>query len=227
MTNREKVRLRRKWRRWLEHIGNDLGELLTGHDIIEFVLKTANRNKKIRSPNLFIHWIIENYAVRVTVGIRRLTDNDRRAISLYRLLEDIADHPQAITRSYYVSSYRDKRLVKAGLADRDFDNFANRGSNLVSIHKLTRDMKRLKSTTDRIRKFTNKWFAHWDPSRRIRRLPTFEDAKVALEAIDKIFCKYYLLLKHGGMTTRKPVLQYDWKEPLRNPWIEGPEQEKG
>ncbi len=220
MTNREKFQLRRKWRRWLEQIGNDLGGLLTGHDILESVLEIANNNVNVRSPNLFLSWIVSNYSVRVAVGIRRLTDHDKRTISLYRLIEDILDHPQAITREYYVSSYRDRRLVKDGLADHDFDNFANRGSNSVSIYKLTRDMKRLKSATDRIRKFTNKWFAHWDPSRRIRRLPTFEDAKESLETIDNIFCKYFLLLKRGGMTTRKPVLQYDWKKPLRHAWIE-------
>jgi hypothetical protein len=220
MTKKEKTQLRRKWKRWLKHIRGDLGGLLTAHDILECVLEIANNNVNVRSPNLFLSWIVSNYSVRVAVGIRRLTDHDKRAISLYRLIEDISEHPKAITRSYYVSSYRDKKLARDGFADSDFDKFASRGSNLVSRHKLERDMKRLQKATDRIRRFTNKWFAHWDPRCRIRRLPTFEDAKESLEAIDKVFCKYYLLLKRGGLTTIKPVLQYDWKEPLRHPWIE-------
>jgi hypothetical protein len=223
MTNKEKFQLRRKWRRWLEHIGSDLGQLLTSYDIYEDVLDIANKNKKIQDPNLFLNWIVDNYAVRVAIGIRRLTDPDRRyrrAISLYRLIEDILDHPQAVTRRYYISRYRNKRLVQAGFADRDFNNFANRGSDLVNKYKLTKDMKRLERATDRIRKFTNKWFAHCDLSRRIRHLPTFADAKESLGTIDRIFCKYHLLLTRGGLRTRKPVLQYDWKEPLRHPWIE-------
>lgn len=222
MTPKQKVILRRKWRRWLKIIGNDLGWLLTSHDIFEEIQNIMRANKKIQSPDLFYRWMKDNYAARVALGIRRLVDPDRaykRAISLYRLIEDISKYPQAMTRNYYVSQYH-KWMQKEGLADRDFDIFANKRGPLISAYKLNRDMKRLQRETQRIRTFTNKWIAHYDLKGRIRRLPTFKDVDETLKVVDAIFCKYYLLLTRGGMTTSKPVLQYDWKKPLRHPWIE-------
>ena len=221
MTPKQKAKLRRKWRRWLKIIGNDLGWLLISHDIFEEVQKIMKSNKKIQSPPLFYSWIKDNYSARVAIGIRRLVDPDRaynRAISLYRLIEDISQNRQAITRDYYVSQYY-KWMQKEGLAERDFDIFANKGDPLISAYKLNRDMKSLQRETQCIRTFTNKWIAHYDLKGRIRRLPTFKDVDEALKVVDSIFCKYYLLLTRGSMTTRKAVLQYDWKKPLRHAWI--------
>ena len=222
MKPKQKVILRRKWRRWLKIIGNDLGWLLTRHDIFEKVQEIMKANKKIQSPDLFYRWIKDNYTARVALGIRRLVDTDKRAISLYRLIGDISHNPQAITRNYYIGRYHNKRLIKESLADADwdFDIFANKRDTLISAYKLNRDMKKLQRETQRIRTFTNKWIAHYDLKGRIRRLPTFKDVDEALKVVDAIFCKYYLLLTRGGMTTSKPVLQYDWKKPLRHPWIE-------
>ncbi len=221
MTPKQNAQLRRKWRRWLKIIGNDLGWLLTSHNIFEEVQKIIKSNKKIQSPPLFYHWIKDNYSARIAIGIRRLVDTDRaykRAISLYRLIEDISQNRQAITRDYYVSQYY-KGMQKDGLAEMDFDIFANKGDPLISVYKLNRDMKSLQRETRRIRIFTNKWIAHYDLKGRIRRLPTFKDVNEALKVVDAIFCKYYLLLTLGSMTTSKPVLQYDWKKPLHHAWI--------
>jgi len=208
MTPKQKAKLRRKWRRWLKTIGNDLGWLLTSHDIFEEVQKIMKSNKKIQSPPLFYCWIKDNYSAKVAIGIRRLVEpekNYKRAISLYRLIEDISKNRQAITRE--------------GLTERDFDIFAKKGDPLISTYKLNRDMKSLKIKTQRIRTFTNKYIAHYDLEGRIRRLPTFKDVDEALKVVDTIFCKYYLLLTRYSMTTRKPVLQYNWKKPLRHAWI--------
>jgi hypothetical protein len=218
MTPKQKAQLRRKWRRWLKIIGYDLGWLLTSHDIFEEVQKIMKSNKKIQSPSLFYRWIKDNYSARVAIGIRRLVEPDKaykRAISLYRLIEDISQNRQAITRDYCVSQW----MQKGGLAERNFDIFANKGDPLISAYKLNRDMKSLQRETQRIRTFTNKYIAHYDLKGRIRRLPTFNDVDEVLKVVDAIFCKYYLLLTRDSMTTHKPVLQYDWKKPLRHAWI--------
>lgn len=208
MAPKQKAQLRRKWRRWLKIIGNDLGWLLTSHDIFEEVQKIMKSNKKIQSPSLFYRWIKDNYSAKVAIGIRRLVDHGgayKRAISLYRLIEDISQNRQAITLE--------------GLTKRDFDIFANKGNPLISEDKLKRDMESLERKTKRIKTFTNKYIAHYDFEGRIRRLPTFKDVDETLKVVDAIFCKYYLLLTRGSMTTSKIGLQSDWKKPLRHAWI--------
>jgi len=226
MNIREKAKRRYKWRGWLKEIGNDIGWLLTSHDIFEEIQKIVKSNELIQSPGLLHRWMTSNYAARVSISIRRLDDHNKRCISLYRLIEDIAENPDVITRNYYISRYPEW-MRNRGLADSDFDKFAKKGSNLISKFKLKKDMRRLDKDTIQIRKFVNKWIAHRDIKRKKFSIPTVEDTKKALnDIIDNLFCKYSMLLTGGGLSTRKPTIAYDWKEPLRHPWIEMTEEEK-
>jgi hypothetical protein len=237
MTSREKARIRRKWRGWLKVIGNDLGSLLVSYDVFLVTQEAFRENKTIRRPNLLYHWITSNYASRVSVGIRRLIDHHearkhhKRPISLYWLIKDIADHPDAITRQDFIAGYaknsrKEERADAKELACCDYDEFADRGSGQVSEQKALRDLKRLKRDATRIGTFVNKWIAHHDADQGRFSVPTYEHVGKALKDTDEIYCKYALLLTGAGMTTCKPVLQYDWREPLRHPWIEMSDQEK-
>ena len=68
--------------------------------------------------------------------------------------------------------------------------------------------------------------AHLDKNRPLKQLATHNDVENSLIALDKIFCKYYVLIDGGGMSTAKPTLVFDWKESLRYPWIQMTEEEK-
>jgi hypothetical protein len=216
----KEVQIRRKWRRWLKTIGHDLGNLLTSRDIHEQIRHMiVSLNKRIKAPSLYYNWLVNNYVDSITIRIRRLGDHDRRCISLYRLIEDILENRSVLTRDYYVSRYP-KWMQEQGFADRDFDNFAKKRSKLISERKLEHDMRRLDKDIDHIRKFANRWIAHCDLRRRRLRTRTHKDVDSALKDVDELFCKYNLLVTRGGMTTAKPVLQFDWREPLRHAWIE-------
>jgi hypothetical protein len=238
MTSEEKIRIRRKWRRWLKVIGVDLGSLLVSYDVFLAIQGTFRENKTIRQPNLLYRWITSNYASRISIGIRRLIDrheatkrHPKRPISLHWLIKDIADHPDAITRQYFsagdTKNSRGKDCADAKeLACCEYDEFADKGCDQVSTRKISRDLKRLKRDANRIGTFVNKWIAHHDADQRKTSVPTHAHVGKALKDIDEIYCKYALLLTGAGMTTCKPVLQYDWREPLRHPWIEMSDQEK-
>jgi len=218
MTEKQKVQLRQKWKGWLEKIANDLSWLLTSHDIFERVRNIVDSNKRIQSPDLFHRWIIDNYVARVAVGIGRLNDHDSRTISLHRLIKDISENLEAITRDYFVSRYTE-RMQNKGAGDHDFDTFAEKNSRLISRGRLNDDIDLLDEETRLVKDFRNRWIAHFDLNREIERMPTFGDVDKSLQVIDRIFCKYYLLVDGGGMTTTKPVVQFDWEEPLKYAWI--------
>jgi len=225
MTEKQKVQLRQKWKGWLEKIGNDLGWLLTSRDIFERVRNIVDSNKRIQSPDLFHRWIVDNYVARVAVGIGRLNDHDSRTISLHRLIKDISENLEAMTRDYFVSRYPDW-MQDEGVADHDFDEFAEKNGRLISLGRLDDDIDLLDKETRLVKDFRNRWIAHFDLNREIERMPTFGDVDKSLQVIDRIFCKYYLLVDGGGMKTVKPALQFDWKEPLRYAWIEVDEQKQ-
>jgi hypothetical protein len=161
----------------------------------------------------------------VVVRIVRLNDHDNRTVSLHNLIKEILQSPEAITRDYFVSEYP-QWIQDMGMGDLDFDKFSELGEQHVSTDKLNADIALLDENTALIKNYRDQWIAHWDQNREIDRLPTFNDVEEAIRVIDNIFCKYYLLLKRAGLTTRKPVLQFDWKEPLRYAWIDMTEEEK-
>ncbi|MGB8225346.1 MAG: hypothetical protein WCE45_00570, partial [Sedimentisphaerales bacterium] len=173
MTPKEAKNFRRKWGKWLKSIEQDLADLLISHDIFKEVSSIVMANKNIQSPVLLHRWINHNYLCRVSIGVRRLRDIDKRSISLFRLIEDILEHPGAISRDYFTAKYP-KWMQERGIADYDFNKFANKGEQMLSVSKLKRDLNKLKRDTDKIKKFTNKWVAHSDINRRKSKIPTYE-----------------------------------------------------
>lgn len=219
MTKNQKEKIRQAWQSLLTTIEKELAWALTGHDIYKEVRNIVRKNEKTRSPVLFWKWMRENYLDSASMRIRRLNDADKGMLSLKRLITDIKENHEAITRQEYVSEYS-KRMQKEGFADRDFEIFGDRRSSTISIKRINRDIEHLDKQTQIIRKYTDKWLAHAKSNRHNEPIPTLRDLEKALDAIDNICMKYHLLLTRGGMRTCKPIITYDWKEPLRHPWIE-------
>jgi hypothetical protein len=218
MNTREKINLRRKWKRWIAELEGHVSNLLLGHDVFEELRRIVGANKKIQSPVLYHSWLNRNYLSSVSTSIRRLSDHDKRSISLYRLIEDIIEHHEVITREYFASDYP-KWMREEKLADYDFDKFARKDQNILSRYKLKADLNKLKKYTVLVKNFTDKWIAHLDLNRRSVRIPTYEEIGDTLKSVDKLYCKYYLLLTHAGLSTANPSIQFDWRKPLRHPWI--------
>jgi len=220
MTKEQKERLRQKWRGWLDEIGNELGLLLTGRDFFWRLQRIVESNKKIQSPALLHNWIADNYVAKVTTGIIRITGHHRGTISLYWLIKGIENNPDAITREYFVSQWKDEFLKKMGTADSTFDEFAKVGEQLIDPERLARDIEKLDKGMGLVKDFRDQWVAHFDEKRKIDRMPTFRDLDKALDIIDEVWCKYRLLLERCAPDTRKPSVAVDWEEPLRYQWIE-------
>lgn len=219
MTKSQKVKIRQEWENRLTIIENELAWALTGHDIYKEVQNIVRKNEKTRSPLLFWKWMRQNYLDSASIRIRRLNDANKGMLSLKRLITDIKENEDVITRQQFVSEYP-KWMQKEGLADRDFEIFANRKSSSISIKRINRDLERLGKQTQIIRKYTDKWIAHAKGNRHNEAIPMLSDLEKALDTIDNICMKYHLLLTRGGMSTCKPVIPYDWKKPLRHVWIE-------
>jgi hypothetical protein len=227
MTEQEKVQLRQKWKKWIDKIDHDLGDLLISQDIIKEVSQIAASNKRIQSSPFFFNWIQGNYVDSVVIGIGRLNDDDDRVISLHNLIKEIIENPEVITRDYFVSRYpkwmQDKRL-----ADKHFNTFADGTEQFVNEKKLQADLLFLKDKIRLIKGFRDQWVAHLDKNRPLQQLATHNDVEKSLSTLDEIFRKYYMLIDGGGMATAKPELvfdEFDWKESLRYPWIQMTEEE--
>jgi len=224
MIEAQKAKLRHRWQEQMKEITHSLAWYLTSHMIFREVQSIVQANQKIQSPPLFYKWLKRNYGDSVAVGIRKLIDKGEGTDSLRNLIERIKKHPDAITRDYFVSCY-DKWLQKDGVADEEFDKFTNKGDMELSVGKLDSDIQQLDKATRIIKDYTDKWVAHLDKNRKKQPIPTIEDIDNALQDIDEVFRKYHHLLLGSNMTAM-PIIQSDWRKPLRHAWIKDDEQKE-
>jgi hypothetical protein len=55
-------------------------------------------NPAVRVPSAFYEWMRRAYVNDMTIAVRRIVDWDRRTLSFVRLMKDIEDHPEVLTR---------------------------------------------------------------------------------------------------------------------------------
>jgi len=176
----------------------------------------AKANPKILKPGAFFDWMCQNYIAAITVGARRFTDQDYRSRSLWRMLYEILENPGVINRRAHISLYRG---VPMSMGNPTFDAVVGVGKQQLSQMQVRSDLRAIESANEKVRRFVNKRIAHFANPRDIRKFPTFNELDEALDKIDKILCKYNLLLRASGMTSAYAERQYDWMEVLKEPWI--------
>jgi AbiU2 len=206
--------LRARWRSWMDGIVGDLDKLLVKKKVFEELMAIVNANAVTRDPRTFLEWLVDNYIVAVTIGIRRITDEDSRSHSLGRILVEMVTHPRIMSRRAHQSLYRDS----AADPNETFDRIAGRRRSFVSRQVLRRDLKMLRQAEERVRKYVNKRIAHTARPGAIRRLPTFGELHNVLSVLDRIAVRYNLLLTAEAIGTSRSILFHDWRKVLRTAW---------
>lgn len=212
--------LRQRWRKWLPEINRDLSNLLGKREIFWGLQDIAKENPRILEHGAFFEWMCNNYIAAVVMDIRGFVDERRDVRSLWRMLYEILEHPGVISRRAYCALYRGTSLIEGfDMPDRFFDNIAGKGRDVLGQRDIRRDLSSLEDSSARIKKFANKRVAHRAAAGELRRNPKFNDLDAAMDAIDRIFCKYNNLLTASGMTSVFAIRQYNWMESLYEPWI--------
>lgn len=195
----------------------DMIDLLGMREIFWELQDIARDNPKILNPNAFFDWMCRNYFAAVTIGARRFVDHSRDSHSLWRMLFEILEHPGVISRRSHVSFYRN---APRRFGDACFSNVVGSKGKCLSQKQIRSDLRSLEDASRRIQRFVNKRVAHRTARGQLRRLPNLNELDGALDSIDRILCKYNLLLRAIGMTSAKATRQYEWTDVLKFPWID-------
>lgn len=199
---------------------SELTHLLGKREIFWELQEVAKENPRILEHGAFFDWMCKNYIAAATIGIRTFADQTRNVRSLWRMLYEILEHPGVLSRSAHKALYRGVPTFRDfPLADLSFDHLAGKDKRAVSQHDIRGDIRALEDTSERVRKFANKRIAHRTSQREMRRLPNFYELDAAMDAIDKLFCKYNKILTASGMDSAFATRQYNWMEVLYEPWI--------
>ena len=110
-------------------------------------------------------------------------------------------------------------------ADRAFNSFPlipghENTQDHIDPNAVKADFDRLDSETSMIREHVEPTVAHRSPMRESQEPITYGAFHTALQAIDEVFRKYYVLLTHKSVARTEPVAQYDEFEAFTFPWIE-------
>lgn len=169
MTEKQKAQLRRKWKRWLKEICEQVSRLLVIQHVWQETGEIIKANPKIQVPSLFYDWITANYTVHIGVIIRRLAESKKKwkgpyknTVSLWRLLNDIRKHPEAVSKDYFFKRYNGIHIKQTKVPEREFNKFAEPGAEFISPDKIKKDIEDLKKKTAKIVAYVDKQIAHWD-----------------------------------------------------------------
>ena len=193
----------------------EVGDLLSKRSLYKDLVQIVNANPTTRRPDYFVAWLQENYAIALSLGVRRMIDTDHRSISLGRLLYELIESPRTITREAHRVLY----IALPELADGTFDRCVGEGRQFLPQSAARSDLRALEGASARVHRLVNKRYAHSSQLSAIRRMPTFEELHSALDLVDETLAKYHVLLLAESFQTAEPEPQYEWTDALRTPWL--------
>jgi hypothetical protein len=211
----ERAALYRRWLRWWKVIHRDIVLLAHNRDLYRQVGKMIDANPAIQVPSVFYDWMRRAYLADQTSAIRRLADHRKDVVSLRRLIAEIADHPEVISRRRFVGLYRGYRASE--WAHTDFDSLAGPGAKVVDRKAVRRDLRSVIATNARIKTFVDKHIAH-RAEHPTRRLPAYADLDRSIDLFERLGPRYGMVLTAEG-GDMVPTIQSGWMRPFRVAWL--------
>lgn len=231
-----------KWTEWIDTIHKDVTDLVIGRHIFWQVQNIIKANPKIQKPSSFYRWLGMTYTAWGPMGVRRQLDND--SVSVKRLLSEMAQKPEVLSRQRYVRAYAAKltgsrnvttpisplddpaqggayavQLSEAEeIANRSFDGYAGHRNSHVAKSAIEQDISQLRDGSDKVKVFADKKIAHLVEHQPIM-LPTFDELDACVDLLERLVLKYELILKTSAPQSLLPTWQYDWKAIFYEPWI--------
>jgi hypothetical protein len=203
-------RLFDKWKYWLHRIKEELAQLVLQqshfHDLQQAVTPYIGQEVGVETAR----WMAQGYAAYSCMAIRRLveqpskrsprkTGDPRLTISLIVLLNELLQHPSALTRDRQRRMYLrhiHRHDIAIDVADRVFSQVARRkGAKEVSVSDIRRDIAQARKVAKRIGKYTDKVYAHTERDRRrIGRPVRYGEIDAAIKTMRDIHARYTLVI---------------------------------
>jgi hypothetical protein len=203
------------FKKWFHVIKNETTGLVIYRHVYKEVRAMIDSNPALQIPSSFYDWMHQGYTQVMVMGVSRLIDRRHDSVSFVRLMEEVEQFPEVLSRRRFVGLYpRHMRFM----GDRDFNQFAPHNGQHVKASIIRRDRRRLIRAGLQIRKFRHKHIAH-RADRSLRRLPTFQELNHCVDLLEQLLKKYTLLIEAIAMMDVLPTWQYDWKKVFRIHWI--------
>lgn len=216
LSARERANKFRQWKGQFNVIKQQITGLALRRFIYREVTKLIQEDPRLQVRSAFYDWMRAVYVTDMTVSIRRLIDWDKRTVSFIRLIEDIKQHPDVISRRRFTHPY--KNLIKQ-YGHRDYERFAKPGHNMLDRRVIENHRRMIVRSQKRLRRYLNTQIAHTSKNQ-LRKFPTYSDLEKCLDTLESLLREYALLFEQVAIVQAAPVIQYDWKAPFRVAWLQ-------
>lgn len=213
--------LYKNWSDWLTNLDHDVLSLHSHGEVFWRVQEIIRNNPKVGGQgNHFLYYMKGWYEAFVGAAIRRLADRTGNTRSYLKLLVEIKNDNEVISRARFKQNFVDSSYTEER-ADKALDSLIGKGEAYIRKSDVSADIHKLDSNATAIREFVNDHIAHTRPYRtQTTALPNHSDVKTAMDAISEIHLKYWQIFKGSSLMTTTPKIQYDWEDIFRIPWID-------
>lgn len=204
-----------KWQRILEGQINEMTDIFERRFIFEETKKIVQGNDLVNKDNIFYNYLRINYIYAQIIQLSRMLDLDHRTESLSNLLADIESNSEIFERQW-----RDEinKLVASPNTLQTFGNALEEKTLTSDI--VSEDRCNLLCKFAPIKKYRDKEIAHKQAKGKKPNL-TFEKLDKFIDLMHERILVYAYFLHGSGYPEEGllPVIQYDWQEIFRRPWI--------
>jgi hypothetical protein len=203
------VNANEEWERWGVWLGDDsnapsifkdvIGMLYTRQVWDGFQVVYGNAPVDARKDATFQSWITQNYVRAQGLGVRSKVDVDSDVISIGRLIDRVAKHPEVLSRDHFYARTLGWNTREA--SDEEFSRVVGPG-DFIDPARPVADLDDLRARTARVRKMVTKEFAHYDKDHgRFSEGITFGDIHAAVDVVVDYAIRYRQMI-HGRHVPR-------------------------
>ncbi|MFA6474765.1 MAG: hypothetical protein WCV88_01025 [Patescibacteria group bacterium] len=203
----------------IKEITDDISDLMWDRKMYTEFVDIVTNNSKINTTNAFYDFIKTGYVSHIILGICRQIDKDERSLSLFNLLNKIFNNSEKITKKWYADQYKNTALNEKFGEIHFKEHFGN--LDFIDPTIIYADLGNLVFYTKEIKKYRDKRIAHVDKG-----VVTFDKdfsfttLNKAIDVIEELGKKYYLLLHQGGFDTLLPTdTTSDYRKIFYEPWM--------
>ncbi len=205
------------WNMWLHQIRNDVAMLAEHQEILSDLRKIVNNNINLQKHknNPFVNFIWDSYVGNTIITIRRqLKKNDDN--SLVKLLYEMKDTPQLLSRIRFVNLFSSAKRVEANIIFSQ--EFSGIDEDYIDPGRVEQDLYHLKVISNKVEGVADKCIAHHDmlPP---KSEPDLKEVNECIDYLVKLTKKYWFLFMGVKIEEDLMYLPDDWQEIFREPWM--------
>ncbi|MGA7493622.1 MAG: hypothetical protein WB930_15395 [Syntrophobacteraceae bacterium] len=222
-----------KWIQWLQMICDDVSILATNRFIFNKVQLMIQSNTALHKPSYFYNYLTDTYVTYSVIVIRRhlkpnkfredgninanwrKINNRSNDISLTRLLSEIHDTPELLSKEYFTTLYKTSPMIK--YVEGDYINIYG-GGTYINQEMVRDHLLELKKVTTNIEYFADKRLAHFDKGE-LNQLPRYEEIDICIKVLDRLCCKYLSIFHAEACDTLEATIQHNWAGIFKVPWL--------